>query len=150
MRTLVARVVVGVVGLGCIAFGVRGIFTHPADTHPQRWATWLIGGAVGHDLLLAPALAVIGYVVGRFVPPAARAVVQTGLIVTGAVLAVGLVGVFGRGKRNYPDNGSLLPLPYARNLLLVLAAVWVVTLVAAGVAVVRQRGKHRLGAKRAG
>ncbi len=140
-RVMLGRLALGAAGLALIGIAIHGILGHPRDTLPRRWATWLVGSALVHDLLLAPTIALAGFLVVRFVPKAARAAVQAGLIVTGAVLAVGLVAVFGAGKQNYPDNRSLLPLPYARNLLLVLASVWVVTLVCASVAVVRARRK---------
>jgi hypothetical protein len=130
----VGRVIVGAIGLAFVGIGVRGIVTHSDDTHPRSWIVWVVAAALAHDLILAPAIAVVGVLVARLVPRRARAAVQIGLLVSGCVLVVGLTAVLTPGGRHYADNSSLLPLPYGRNLVIVLAIVWTATAVAIVVA----------------
>jgi hypothetical protein len=134
MKQPVGRIIVGAIGLGFVAIGVRGILTHSYDTHPRSWITWVIAAALAHDLILAPAIGVVGVLVGRLVPRRARAAVQIGLLVSGCVLVIGLTAVLTPGGRHYFDNSSLLPLAYGRNLVIVLAIVWTAIAVAIVVA----------------
>ena len=141
MRPPVGRIIVGAIGIGFVGIGVRGILTHSHDTHPRSWITWVIAAALAHDLILAPAIAVVGVLVGRLVPRRARAAVQIGLLVSGCVLVVGLTAVLTPGGRHYSDNSSLLPLAYGRNLVIVLAIVW--TAIAVAIVVAFRRRGHR-------
>ena len=140
MKQPVGRIVVGAIGLGFVGLGVRGILTHGHDTHPRSWITWVIAAALAHDLMLAPAIGVVGVLVGRLVPGRARAAAQIGLLVSGCVLVIGLTAVLTPGGRHYSDNSSLLPLAYGRNLVIVLAIVWTATAIAIVVASRRRAG----------
>lgn len=137
MKPPVGRIIVGAIGLGFVGVGVRGILTHSHDTHPRSWITWVVAAALAHDLILAPAIGVVGVLVGRLVPRRARAAVQIGLLVSGCVLVVGLTAVLTPGGRHYSDNSSVLPLAYGRNLVIVLAIIW--TAIAIGVVVAFRR-----------
>jgi hypothetical protein len=130
----VGRIIVGAIGVAFVGVGVRGILTHSPDTHPRSWVTWVVAAALAHDLILAPAIGVVGVLVGRLVPRRARAAVQIGLLVSGCVLVVGLTAVLTPGGRHYSDNSSLLPLAYGRNLVIVLAIVWTAIAIAIVVA----------------
>jgi uncharacterized membrane protein len=144
VKQSVGRAIVGAIGIGFVVVGVRGILTHSHDTHPRSWITWVIAAALAHDLILAPAIAVVGVVVGRLVPRRARAAVQVGLLVSGCVLVVGLTAVLTPGGRHYADNSSLLPLAYGRNLVIVLAIVW--TAIAIAIVVALRRRTRRVEA----
>jgi hypothetical protein len=117
-------------GVALLAVGLRGIVSDALLTHPVNWALFFIGGALAHDLLLAPAVAVVG-TVARRVPVSVRPLVFGGMVVTGLLTAVALPVVLGFGRR--PDNPSQLPLDYGRNLVLVLVLVlvWVAVAVLA-------------------
>lgn len=134
MKQPVGRVVVGAIGIGFVGIGVRGILAHSHDTHPRSWITWVIAAALAHDLILAPAIGVVGVLVGWLVPRRARVAVQIGLLISGCVLVVGLTAVLTPGGRHYFDNSSLLPLAYGRNLVIVLAIVWTAIAIAIVVA----------------
>ncbi len=138
MKPPVGRIVVGAIGIAFVGIGLRGIVTHSHDTHPRSWITWVIAAALAHDLILAPAIAIVGLLVGRLVPRRARAAVQIGLLVSGCVLVVGLTAVLTPGGRHYADNSSLLPLAYGRNLVIVLAIVWTAIAIAIAVALRRR------------
>ncbi|WP_083983912.1 hypothetical protein [Actinomadura hibisca] len=105
-----------VVGGALIAYGAYGLASH---VDLIGWAIWFGGAVLVHDLLFAPAVLLAGAVVTHRRTRAA-------LVVAGAVTLVALPMVLGLGKR--ADNPSILPLPYGRNLLIVLAVIAVAAL----------------------
>ncbi|MFB4303564.1 hypothetical protein [Actinomadura sp. NTSP31] len=130
----VMRILPYAAGLALIGFGLRGIV---ADVPVRGWATWFVGAAVLHDGVLVPAVLVAGLVTGR-IPVAHRRVVRAALIVAACVTAVALPLVLGYGRR--PDVPSQLPLPYGRNLAIVVGAIAAVTVaVTAARAVIAHR-----------
>ncbi|MDQ3896114.1 MAG: hypothetical protein M3326_02490 [Actinomycetota bacterium] len=125
------------VGWAVIGFGLRGIFQHSLDTRPANLAKFVVGGALLHDLVLAPLVIVAGVAVARAVPRPARATVQAALVVTGvvALFSYPLVRAYGLATH----NPTSLPHNYASNLLVVLGVVWAA---AAGVVVLRLRSSR--------
>ena len=110
-----------VAGWCVIGYGVRGLLHHHVDTRPANLAKFFVGGALLHDLFLAPIILVIGVLLARTVRGRARAVVQAALIISGvlALFSYPLV-------RNYAKvlhNPSSLPHDYAANLAVVLGVV---------------------------
>lgn len=124
------------VGWGAIGWGVAGIFSNSLDTRPANLARFVVGGALLHDLLVAPVAILAGVVVARAVPGRARGPVQAALVVSAivALFAYPLV----RGYGLAANNPTSLPHNYGANLLAVLAAVWTVT--ALIIALRRRRG----------
>jgi len=122
------------IGWAVIAWGLRGIFQHSLDTRPANLARFVVGGALLHDLLIAPLLIGAGVLLARVVPGRARAVVQGALAISGivALFSYPLVRGFGLAA----NNPTSLPHNYAAGLLVVLGIVWAV---AAAIAVVRLR-----------
>jgi hypothetical protein len=105
-----------------MVYGVHGLLTMTAATQPTQAARWLLGGVLAHDLLAFPLTAAIGFLLTRLVRAPYRAVVQGALLVSAAV---GLASLpLWRGYGGSADNSSVDPLPYGRNLALVLGAVW--------------------------
>ena len=121
-------------GWALIGWGLRGAFHHHIDTRPAELFRFFLGGAVIHDLVVAPLVLVVGIGVARLVPAAARAFVQAGLIVTGSLALFAYPEV--RDYARILRNPTSLPRNYTANLMGVVAVVWV-TVVA--VAVVRAR-----------
>jgi hypothetical protein len=117
-----------------LGVGLRGIFAHRIDTRPANLARFVVGGALLHDLLIAPVVIVLGLLVVRAVPGRARAPVQAALAVSAivALFSYPLVRAYGLSTHNPTSE----PHNYARNLIFVLAFVWVV---AAATAVRRLR-----------
>ncbi|MEV5973984.1 hypothetical protein [Streptomyces sp. NPDC051921] len=103
-------------GLGVCLVGV-GAWHLAAQPDPYDALVWLAGAVVLHDAVLAPLVLAAGLLVAA-VP--ARPVVRGTLIVCGALVLVTLPLLLRPGA---PPNPSALPLPYARNLLVVLALV---------------------------
>jgi len=124
-------------GWAVIGYGLRGLLHHHVDTRPSNLATFFAGGALIHDLVVAPILITVGVVIGRYVPGRIRAVVQAALIVSGglALFSYPLV----RGYAHRLHNPSSLPHNYTANLVLVLAIVWTV---AATILVIRLRRRE--------
>ena len=109
-------------GWAVIGFGLRGIFQHSLDTRPANLATFVVGGALIHDLVVAPLVIVAGVAVARAVPGRARSAVQAALVVTAvvALFSYPLVRAYGLAAH----NPTSLPHNYATNLLVVLGVVW--------------------------
>lgn len=126
-------------GWAVIGVGMRGIAVHAVDTRPADLARFVVGGALLHDLVVAPAAIAAGVLVARTVPGRVRAVVQAALIVTAvvALFSVPLVRAYGRATH----NPTSLPHNYAANLAAVLAVVWAVAAVVAVARLTRRR--HR-------
>lgn len=118
--------VTAVAGWGIILWGVRGALRHNVHTRPTELARFLVGGALVHDLVVAPIVLLIGIGVARSVPPAWRSAVQAASVISACVVlfAYPLVRGYGRAL----NNPTSLPHNYAWNLALVLAVVWLVTL----------------------
>ena len=123
-------------GWAVIAWGLRGIFQHSLDTRPANLAKFVVGGALLHDLFVAPLVIGAGVLLARTVPGRARAVVQAALAVSGtvALFSYPMVRAYGLAAH----NPTSLPHNYTANLLLVLGVVWAV---AAGVVVARLRSR---------
>ncbi|MFB4318266.1 hypothetical protein [Actinomadura sp. 21ATH] len=118
-----ARLTAYTAGGALIALGLWGILTS-TGSDPAGWALWLGGAAIVHDAVLVPPVLLAGALTARL-PAAYRRRVQAALLIGGTVTLVALPLVLGLGRR--ADNPSLLPLPYGRNLVLVLAVTAALT-----------------------
>jgi hypothetical protein len=85
------------------------LLLHSATDQWPALLTWLIGGVVLHDLVLAPVLLAVGLAAHRL-PAYLRAPAAVGLVVWGSVtlFAVPVLGRFGA----LDDNPTLLDRPY--------------------------------------
>jgi hypothetical protein len=112
-----------------IAVGIRGALVHHVDTRPRDLATFVVGGALLHDLVFAPLVVAAGVLLARLVPGRGRAPIQVALIVGGmvALFAYPLVRGFGRAA----GNPTSLPRDYTTNLLVVVGLVWLAVAVGA-------------------
>ncbi|OHV57300.1 hypothetical protein BCD48_06725 [Pseudofrankia sp. BMG5.36] len=134
--------VLAAAGLAVIGYGIHGLVTMARATHPPQAARWLIGGILVHDLVIVPVTAATGLLLIRFVRAPYRAVVQGALLVSAAVALASLP--LWRGYGGSPDNPTVNPLPYGRNLAIVLGAVWAGA--AALIAVRMMRARRARGA----
>ncbi|MFC1439051.1 hypothetical protein ABUW04_12330 [Streptacidiphilus sp. N1-10] len=139
-RATRVRLALLVAGVSLLVFGVQGLLDEPYLTgHRLQVLVWAAGGILLHDGVWIPLVLVVGLLLGRVVPDRVRGAVTAGLMTAAALAAVGLPAVVREHDHN--GNPTLLPLPYLRNWLLLLAAV------AAGtaVAVVVQWRRGRVG-----
>ena len=126
------RLALVVAGLSLLVFGIQGLLDEPYLTGRRlEVLLWAVGGIVLHDGVWMPLVLTAGLLLGRVVPPWVRGALAAGLMTAAALTAVGLPAVVREDDHN--GNPTLLPLPYLRNWLLLLAAVAAGTAVAAGV-----------------
>ncbi|MEV0666340.1 hypothetical protein ACIBI3_19330 [Actinomadura luteofluorescens] len=113
----VAKAAAYAAGLALIAVGLRGV----VDEVPLAgWAKWFAGAAILHDAVLVPAVLAAGALTG-LVPAGQRRVARAALVIGACVTAVAVPVVLAYGRR--PDEPSRLPLPYGRNLAIVLGVI---------------------------
>ncbi len=120
------RILLGTIGLAAIGYGALRILTDAKDTKPLALLKWLIGSLLVHDLLIAPVLIGIGWLLVRFVPPRARTFVQAGLVAGGLVGALGVLLIW-RQHKSSARSLALLQQNYAANLLVLLVIIALVT-----------------------
>lgn len=125
------------IGGAVMAYAVWGIFEHRDGTNPPALAKWVIGSALVHDGLVAPLVVVVGIGLGLILPlrvrGPVRGAVALSLLVT--IFSIPLLRTFGQ----HGDNSSTLPLDYGRNLVIVLALVWLAAGLVVGWRVARER-----------
>jgi hypothetical protein len=121
-------------GAVLIAWGGYGLFTNTQHPQPVPWLQFFIGANLLTDVVIVPAVIVVGLAVARLGSARLRPYVSSALVLSGVVLLVALPLLLGKGLRS--DNPSIQPLDYPRGLLVTLAAVWAGV---ALVAVIRER-----------
>ena len=84
--------------------------------------TWLAGGVVLHDAILAPLVVGVGVILARVVPVYARKPVTVGLILWGTVTVAVANVLSGMGGK--PDNNTILNLPYVATWLAMTVVVF--------------------------
>ena len=115
-----------VVGGALMTYGVWGVLHELGPGNPFKLATWVVGLDLVHDLLLAPALVVLGLALGRVLPPRWRGPVRAAAATTGLVLLFSVPLLTGWGR--HPDNSSTLPLDYGRSVVVVTVVIWLTAL----------------------
>ncbi|SDL81727.1 hypothetical protein [Streptomyces wuyuanensis] len=108
------RYVTGALGVVMMAVGAALVLS---NRDAPGVLVWLGGALVLHDAVLAPLVLGVGLLVAGL---PARGVVRGALVVGGSLVLVTLPLLLRPGA---PPNPSALPLPYARNLVIVLGAV---------------------------
>ena len=131
-------------GVAAAAYGAL-LLLDDARADPVGVATWLVGGVVLHDLVLAPVVIVLVVVAARTLPAAWRGPTAAALVVLGSVtlLAIPVLGRFGAR----PDNPTLLDRPYVAGWLLVAALTVLAT---AATVVLRARRVRRAAGRGSG
>ncbi|MBN1093418.1 hypothetical protein JKP75_13120 [Blastococcus sp. TML/M2B] len=122
-------------GLAAVGYGASGLVA--TDVPLRAWATWFVGSALLHDLVLAPLWIGLGRLAVRLLPRPARPAAVVGGAVSGVLALVAFPFVLGYGAD--PGNPSFLPHDVGRNLLLLVAAVLAAAAVWGTAATVRAR-----------
>jgi hypothetical protein len=117
------RLVLAGFGLAAIGYGVYG-WLFADGSKPVSQFLFLAAVLIGHDFVVLPLAIGAGALVTRFAPARVRRPALVALVISGAVSLVALPFVLGKGR--IPDNPSAFPQHYGRNLLLLLAIVWLV------------------------
>ena len=119
------------------AFGIAAGLYGAWSLRKVDWSDWaslltyLVGGVVAHDFLLAPIVVAIGVLAARLVPDSWRAPMVVGLVVWGGltVMAIPVLGRFGA----LAANPTLLDRPYLTSWLVGTALVVVAVAVTCAV-----------------
>ena len=128
-----------VVGWVIIGMALVGMVRDTSRTKPTELVRYVLGFALLHDLVVAPLVVLVGWLLTRFVPSVARGPVR------GALALSALVAVFSwpllRRYGEHATNNSALPLDYGRTVPIVLAAIWAValTIIAVRIVIARRR-----------
>lgn len=133
-----------VLGYAVMTFAVVGLLRATSFQSARDVATWVIGGDLLHDLVVAPAVCLTGFALARLVSSPWRWPVRAGAIGTALVLVVAYPALRGFGRGNAPGNRSVLPLDYVPATLTVLAVVWGLAIVWGSTNLIaRRRGRSR-------
>jgi Na+-transporting NADH:ubiquinone oxidoreductase subunit NqrB len=113
---------VGLAAGGAIfAFGLYGLLHNATQTMPADLLKWIAGALILHDAIVAPATLVAGMLLTRLLPATIRAGMRATLAVCAVVVMMSVPVLKAVGRR--PDNPSLLPHDYPRNLAIVIALI---------------------------
>ena len=121
-------------GLG-VAGGLWGLWLMHDFTTPQLVSigTFLVGGVILHDAILAPATVGLGVAASRLLPGHFRAAAGIGFLLWGTLTLAFFNVLSGQGGK--PDNDTVLNRPYALSWLVMTG----VLLAAVVIAAVRRR-----------
>lgn len=125
-----------VAGGAIMAFGLWGL-ARDIDEDLLNWAVFFVAGDVVHDLVVAPAVGITGWLLIRRVPEPWRAPLQAGLLLTAFVLLVGAIPLLDLGGN--PANPTIRPLNYTTSTLTAVGIVWGVVVVTLMVGWARRR-----------
>jgi hypothetical protein len=117
------RVILVVAGVLLMGYAVAGALTDP-DVAPGGVLVFLAGVLAGHDVVWMTVLLAAGAVLSRLVPGRRTPVARAAAIIAAALTFVAFPLVLGTGRS--AGNPSVLPLPYGRNLTVVLLVIAVV------------------------
>lgn len=128
-------------GVGVLLAGY-GLFLLATDVPARLWAavaTWLAGGVVVHDFVLAPLVIAASWAGSRLLPAWARGPVAIGGLILGTLTVVAVPVLGGWGRR--PDNPTLLDRDYVLGWSM-LAGLTLIGVTGAALAVrsIRRRG----------
>lgn len=132
------RIVLVVLGLGSGLYGAW-LLLDLGGENLRATGTWLIGGVVLHDAVLAPATILLAYLAARALGRAIPVPVVVGTVVLASATLIA-VPVLGREQAR-PDNPTLLD----RDYLLGWSVLAGLTLLIVVVALVRSRHLTRGG-----
>lgn len=115
-----ARVLLGAVGVGVMAYGVQGFATARDVTARAEIGKWLVVGVIAHDALLAPTVFLLGAAAQRVTGARLRGRLAALLLIGGSLSLIAYPALSQKGAN---PNHTVLPLDYARNLSVLLAAL---------------------------
>ncbi len=112
-----------VVGAAVMAWGVfLFLEATPAAAARHSFAIWVVGADLAHDLLLAPVVAGLGWLLARAVPRRRWPAVHAGVVVSTFVVLLALLPLAGTAAVS--RNPTIQPLDYRTSTLTALALVW--------------------------
>jgi hypothetical protein len=130
-------VVALVAGWAVMGFGAWSAAGDAADARPMALAVHIGAFALAHDLVVAPLFLAVGWLTTRLLPSVMRGPMAASLAATTVLVVFSIPLVRRWGER--PSNPSALPQSYGRNVVVLLAVVWVVGFAVSGVRAWRSR-----------
>lgn len=125
------------VGWAVMGFGAVGISNSVwLKDRPAKLATWVLGGLVVHDALIASLVTGAGLFLAWVLPRWLRGPVAGAAALSGLVVLFSYPLLRGFGRRE--SNTSILPLDYGRNVAIVLALIWLTAGTVVAVRLVRR------------
>lgn len=122
-------------GVLLAVFGVFRLITEIPVANLAVLVVWLACALIIHDAVVSPSVVGLGWLLRRRVPDRARRYLQLGLITGGLVTVVASPMIYLRGSQ--PAAKALLLRNYPANLLLILGAITVVSLLLYVIRVIR-------------
>ena len=110
------------IGVVLVVVGIRELVDSATLASLRATIVWFVSGTLIHDGVVVPLTLLGSFTLTRFVPGTYRGLVQGALVVSATLTLALLPLLSGQGRT--AANPSQQPLPYGRNLVLVLAAVW--------------------------
>jgi hypothetical protein len=110
------------IGWILIGYGVRGVFVDANATQPAQLFAWVLGAAVVHDLLIAPMVLLVSWLLSRLLDRHVANAAKMGLATSAVLVAFSWALVRGYGRRR--TLPSVLPLDYGHNLLVAISVIW--------------------------
>ncbi len=123
-------------GIAMMGYGLWGqVFG--SDTKPIRVTVLIVVAALAHDLVFAPLVITLGWLLRRVVRGHVRGSVQGAVLVATSLLLIAIPGMGRYGARG--DNASVLPRNYSTGLLIALGTVAVCATLQVTFSVLRRR-----------
>lgn len=94
----------------------------PATEARRSFVVWLVGADLAHDLLLAPVVALVAWLLARVVPGRWWPPVAAGLVISAFVVLLAWLPL--AGTAHVARNPTIQPLDYRTSTLTALTLVW--------------------------
>lgn len=122
------RIAIALPGLAALVWGIvlAAQFAFHSWRDGRSALLYFLGGAIGHDVLVAPLVGVVGLLISTRVPVAWRTPIRVGASISG-VLGLIAIPALWRAHAGL-HNPGLDDRNYAAGLLIALAVVWTLTL----------------------
>jgi hypothetical protein len=131
------RIILAGVGIPLGGFGIFRLVTEIPMHSLLILAVWLAAALVVQDVILAPSVVGVGWLLRRHVPDRGRRYLQAALIMIALITVVAIPMIFLRGSQ--PAAKALLLRNYGSNLILIIAVITVISLILYAVRVARDR-----------
>ena len=132
------RIILTILGILVVLYGLAHLLISIPIATLLWVALWMIAALIIHDVVIAPSVIGVGWLLRRLLPDRARRYVQIGLIMAAGATIIAIPMIIRRGSQ--PPQKTLLIQNYAANLALLLGIFAGVALVLYVVRVVRDRG----------
>lgn len=111
------------VGVAIMGWGVRlFLVAVPSPSARRGLATWIVGADLLHDLVVAPLVLAVGWLLARLVPARWRGPVHVGVVASASILLLAALPLAGTAAD--AGNPTIQPLDYRTSTLTALALVW--------------------------